>query len=1274
MSKLTRRFADLKIKQKLSSLGIIFIICLIFTAIATHFLLNSIEGLIMIIDEEKIIYDHFEQCTNEFYKYQITGDDENLQESLKNIDEAIKMSFTIARIDSFMNVMSREDWAPYFLNVFDEGLDNNLESAEFLGDQINFLLKTNKKELSKTQELAYENYTLGKKIKSSIQSYSKEKTEEKSIFIQTGFSQLYEISRNINSNLYTINKKLSDTLDIGLIILVVLFGAISYIITTRISRTISVPVNQLTDNFKQIAKGKLKSSETIDSKNEIGELSSAFSTILLNLQNIISYSKKVAKGNYGIKLTPNSKNDELSFALNEMAEKLNESRIKDDKESWLQKGITDLDDQMRGDLTIRELSEKIIIFLSQFLEAEIGAIYIFDENNGYFELTGSIGLNTDKIKKHVKPGEGLVGKTALHNSLQILNTKNRYYKIYSATGEIIPEKLYLLPLFFNNKIQAVVELSSINQFSELKIEYLNLIAHRIPLNIGAAITKYRNKELLEKTLEQSKELQKQQDELTLINSELQAQQEELRVANEELAEQTKILTENEKNLQMQQEELRVINEELEERTTELERQKKDISEKNETLNTARKELEEKAKELEMANQYKSEFLANMSHELRTPLNSLLILSKLLGKNKNGNLNDEQIKSLNIIHKSGNDLLELINEILDLSKIEAGKIIYEFAEVTTDDIVSEIKQGFSAVAEDKGLKLEINRSENFPDTIVTDRQRLLQIIKNLLSNAFKFTSSGSIKVNLAKPEAGSSFANPKLNSGNTFYISVEDSGVGIPQNKMAEIFEAFQQADGSISRKYGGTGLGLSISKELSYALGGEIHVDSTEGIGSIFTVFLPLNHKETTREISSKEKIQPVSDSTEKIQKKTETEVRNPEMKREMPFFINDDRESELQRLTVLIIHNEKEKAKKIIDLCHKRKLNVIVAASIDDGITLTREYSPQAIILSAELNDDAEMQNLMKNESTNQLPVHVVSRIEDLSFDDFEELKTPTSSDFQGEGKNIESKLRKNYKQVLVVEDDEATRNAIHLLFENKDLIIHEAKTGQQAYNMISTKPFDCIILDLGLPDFSGNELLDKLKSDNIPIPNVIIHTGRELETKELHDLQKYSDSIIIKGVKSDERLMDEVTLFLHQVENSVPKTYAAIPEDPDSPPCKGKKVLVVDDDIRNVFAVAQILEDREIKVFEAENGQMALEVLKNNPDIDLVLMDIMMPVMDGYEAMKIIRKTPKISNIPIITLTAKAMKEDYQKAIDSGANDYISKPINVDKLMTLLKIWLLK
>ncbi len=1424
MGRFKKRFSDFNVKSKLAVLIYMFIASLLVMGLFSRLLFNTSQTVTILVSEQRVFLENFNSGIKYFYQYEISGNEDYLESAKSSFQKAHSISFTFAMMDSLIHAMDKNEWVPLFYDVFKEGADYDYKKVELLASQIHWFIKINPNKISDIQKTAYDASLLAENVIESVESYRLSGDQQEFDELQEKFLKVNTISNEFSSSVYNLIGYINRMMHFfiaALVILLIISGTFFAII---IARSISVPVMRLAKNFKLIAKGNLNSSVNIETNNEIGELSKAFSEIQVGLQQIIAYSRKVAKGDYSSKLLPKSEEDELTISLNKMAARLEEIKLKNEKEIWLQNGINDLDDQMRGNYPVRELSNKIIVWLSRFLGAEMAAVYVFDEILGHFELTGSVGLNTSEIKEFIQPGESLIGQVALQKELQVLNTKDRFLKVYSATGEISPEKIYLLPMHYEDRMQAVIELAPVNEFSELKTEFLKLVAEKISVNLGTAVARFRNKELLDKTLEQAEELKARDEELQkelnenilikenlirekalldsmmktipdyvyfkdtesrflqvsesmvplfgakssahilgksdfdfhppkeakryfdeeqeiikkgegfideirqgtdedgeelwtsvtklpmydetgkcigtfgiskditeikkleievrLRNERLKSQQEELQVVNDQLKQQQEELRSRHEELKAQEEELRVANEEMKSQEEELRvaneelaEQTKILSESEKNLNAQQEKLREMNRELKMASQYKSEFLANMSHELRTPLNSLLILSKLLSENKKGNLSEEQLKSVRIIHKSGKDLLELINEILDLSKIEAGKMTYNFDEVSTEEIKLEIVHNFKPVAENKRLTFELNQSDGFPAVVFSDKQRLMQIIKNLLSNAFKFTTTGSVKVNMGLTPAKVELVNPDLKPENTFFIAVEDSGVGIPQSKVDDIFEAFQQADGSISRKYGGTGLGLSISKQLTRVLGGEIHVESTEGKGSVFTVYLPLDSNLVGIGYKNLADEKAASEHTRKYKMQNEPVIAEQEPKSEnLPVFIEDDRNSTVQRLRVLIIHNEKEKAQKLLDLCHNRNFNVLVASGINDGIKLAEKFSSEAIIVSDSLSDSVDLKKLGENKFTSRLPLHLVSRIEDSILDEIEELTTPESEKFRNISKNIENNVFTDYKQILVVEDDPITREAIHLLFKNKDLVLHEAKTGQQAYEMITARPFDCIILDLGLPDFSGNELLRKLKADNVPIPNVIIHTARELSGEELRELQKFSDSIVIKGLKSDERLMDEVTLFLHQVANKAPKLQQIAQEINEGDTFKNKKVLVVDDDIRNVFAIAQILEEREVEVLEAENGAVAIDMLKNNSDIDLVLMDIMMPVMDGYEAMKIIRNTPETKNIPIITLSAKAMKEDYQKAIDSGANDYISKPVDVQKLLSLLKIWLYK
>jgi CheY-like chemotaxis protein/nitrogen-specific signal transduction histidine kinase len=688
-----------------------------------------------------------------------------------------------------------------------------------------------------------------------------------------------------------------------------------------------------------------------------------------------------------------------------------------------------------------------------------------------------------------------------------------------------------------------------------------------------------------------------------------------------------------------------------------------LEEKNKEVEAAKDDIEQKTKQLEISSKYKSEFLANMSHELRTPLNSLLILSKDLSENRKKNLDSIQVESAEIIYKSGTDLLSLINEVLDLSKIEAGKMSLNIEKVSLKNFIDDLIREFKHHAEQKGLKLTCKLDKELPEFIHTDLQRLNQILKNLLSNSLKFTEEGSIIINVER------YSETMLN------ISVSDTGIGIQDDKQMAVFEAFQQAEGGTSRKYGGTGLGLSISRELAKLLGAEIKLNSKINVGSTFSVIIPLE-------------IHPEPESFN-INTTKET-VYTPRSENDARYLnypsIGDDRNSIIKDdKTVLIIEDDLNFASILLKQANNKGFKCLSAASGEDGLLLALKYKPLAIILDMGLpgiNGHQVLIELKANPSVRHIPVHVISAnnhsLETIKEGAIEYLTKPIEKKELEETFNrIENSISKKIKNLLIIEDNENSRKAIRVLIGNEDIKCFEAGTGKEAITLCQKNHIDCIILDIGLPDMSGLDLINKLENvkDHV-IPPIIIYTGRELTKAENDELHKYTESIIIKGVKSEERLLDETALFLHRTISKLPKSRQVVTNNLYDKEAlfNSKKILLADDDTRNVFALSKVLKERGMEILKAEDGKKALEILEKHTDIDLVLMDIMMPEMDGYEAMKRIRSQAKYKSLPIIALTAKAMKDDKQKCIDAGANDYITKPIEVERLLSLMQVWLSK
>jgi CheY-like chemotaxis protein/CHASE3 domain sensor protein len=900
--------------------------------------------------------------------------------------------------------------------------------------------------------------------------------------------------------------------------------------------------------------------------------------------------------------------------------------------NWLLTGNTQLNDKMHGEKETAELAMDAIAHLCTYMNAQIGALYLLEDD--HLALAGTFAYDAGKEKRRIKLGEGLAGQAAAERRMiSITDVPGDYMKINSGLGKTFPKNILLFPFQYTGKLKGVIEMGSLKAFTELDKMLLQIIAENLGIVFNSSQSRMKLKELLEETQAQSEELQSQQEELRQLNEELE---------------------EHAQNLRQQQEELQMTNEELEEQTRSLEL-------KNKEVELARYDIEQKTKQLEISSRYKSEFLANMSHELRTPLNSLLILSKELSDNKLGNLNSDQVESSEIIYNSGQDLLILINEVLDLSKIEAGKMEINTERINIKTFIDSVLRDFRAQAEHKKLKLTATYEQGVPDAMVTDPQRLSQILKNLLSNALKFTEKGSVTLTVGKHD------------DKTIRMDVTDTGIGIPDEKQIIVFEAFQQVDGGTSRKYGGTGLGLSISRELAKLLDAEIRLKSKAGEGSTFSLYLPM-------EIATK---------TEKGHNKAQEQTPQPQ-RIKANQFINypaapDDRKTiRPDDKVVLIIEDDLNFAGVLMKQASQKGFKCLSAATGEDGLILAEQFNPHAIILDIDLpgiDGHSVLSALKSRPSLRHIPVHIMSvnerTIEPIKEGAIEYLMKPvTRNDLEEAFNRIENFVNRKMKNLLIIEDDDNARIAMRKLIGNGDVKCYEAATGEEALKLYKEIYFDCIVLDIGLPDVTGFELIYKLEKLRDHLPPIIIYTGKELTREENMELQKYTESIIIKGVKSEERLLDETALFLHRTISNLPESKQTIINrlyDKEAA-FQGKKILLVDDDMRNIFALSKVLKERNMEVIKADNGVSALEMLDKHPDADIVLMDIMMPEMDGYEAMRRIRAQERFRHLPVIALTAKAMKDDKQKCIDAGANDYITKPVDVERLLALMRVWLSK
>ncbi|WP_225205294.1 response regulator [Novosphingobium huizhouense] len=927
------------------------------------------------------------------------------------------------------------------------------------------------------------------------------------------------------------------------------------------------------------------------------------------------------------------------------------------RQQWLRDGEAGLANAIAGEQSLDDLGRAALAYLIDRTGARAGVQFV-REGDGFRRLA-AIGV-PEALAPAARLGhdDGLAGRAIAERRAIVLDRlPEGYFRFGSALGDGSPERLLIGISEVDGTVNSVVELAlgadRAGSGGEDPVALLQLVRRQLGLAIRSAKYRAQLQALLAETQQQAEELQ--------------AQSEELRANNDELEAQTRALQLAQGELEQQQAELERSNVQLEEQTRSLEAQRDELS-------RAQTALKAQAGELELASRYKSEFLANMSHELRTPLNSLLIMARLLGDNRKGNLDEEQVRFARTIETSGNDLLTLINDILDISKIEAGRLELQPRRVRIAPLVEKIAQGFRASAETKGLALEVEIAAGAPAEIETDPQRLEQVLKNFLANAIKFTERGEVAIVVA----------PQDNHRIAF--AVRDTGPGIDPDKQDTIFEAFRQADGTISRKYGGTGLGLSISRELARLLGGGIALDSAPGRGSTFTLDLPAAFDPAAvlpppppPAAARPAPPRPAAAAVPAQSAQAEPARAHAEDDREV--LSGDAR-------VILVVEDDPVFAGILRDLAHEMGFQCLLAGTADEGALMARQYVPHAVILDMNLPDHtglSVLDRIKRDTRTRHIPVHVVSVDDDtlaaLSNGAVGYLLKPVRREaLVGMLEGLEAKMEQRLRRVLVVEDDVAQAESVRHLLASREVETIEAHSAASCLEKLGAETFDCMVLDLNLPDMPGLDLLERLSSDeSVGFPPVIVYTGRDLSAEEELRLRRYSKSIIVKGAKSPERLLDEVTLFLHQVVADLPEPQQkllakALTRDAA---LEGRQILIVEDDIRNVYALTSVLEPHGARVRIARNGLEALAELDKVArgealPVDVVLMDVMMPEMDGLTATREIRKQPRWRDLPVIALTAKAMARDQQDCLDAGANDYLAKPLDVDKLLSLVRVWM--
>ena len=971
---------------------------------------------------------------------------------------------------------------------------------------------------------------------------------------------------------------------------------------------------------------------------------------------------RLADRDHSIEVTDLGRRDEIG-ALARTLQVFKRMVIDTDRANWVKTNAAEVSNNLQQAKTQQGFAETLTGTIAPLLKAGVAVFYAAEGEEGdSLELLGSYGYRQRRhLGTSYRLGEGLVGQCARERKTIILESvPDDYTRIHSGTGEAAPSTVIVLPVLSQDRLLGVMEFASFGRFAEQHQQLLEELLPVIALSLENLSRAIRTQQLLEETQAQSEELQASEEAL-------RAQQEELRASNEALQSKTTLLEQQSARLQASEEELRVQSEELQASNEELRQKGEILSEQKKVLEAMQHDTQQKADELARASQYKSDFLANMSHELRTPLNSLLILARGLADNDSGNLAADEVESAQVIHDSGSNLLRLINDILDLSKVEAGKMELSPEDLALEDFSSTLARNFRHVAKEKGLGFQINLAAGLPRHIHVDAGKLEQIANNLLSNAFKFTKQGSVTVDIGRPAPGSG-------RDGDIAIRVTDTGIGIPADKFARVFQAFEQVNAGTSRHYGGTGLGLSIARGMAQLMGGDIRLESEAGKGTSFTLLLPERFGEAA----------PVNDAAPATPAPPPSPAPAPAATRIAAVApaasIPDDRDQIRPGETViLIVEDDPAFAKILLDMIRRKGYRGLVAMDGETGLQLAGRYRPGGILLDVMLPgmDGWTVIGRLKSEpGTRHIPVHFISATEDhsrgMDLGAVGFLTKPVTR--EGLGAAFDRLLHfaaGRTRRVLVVDDDAAARMAVRKLIAAQEIDVAEAEGGEQALAMLEQDNFDCVILDLGMPGMDGFEFLDRAGKAG-PVPPVVVYSGRELSREENLRLRQYTDSIVIKGARSPERLLDEVSLFLHSVRDTPLPAPAASREPEGDHTLNDRTVLLVDDDMRNIFALSKALRAKGLKVVMAQDGHKAIRQLEENEDVELVLMDIMMPGMDGYETMREIRKNPRHARLPMIALTAKAMRGDREKCLEAGASDYLSKPVDLDKLFSLMRVWL--